>query len=191
MRRRVFILSLFVVASYYPHTVEAFEESRQAGMWNLKDPQVAVSKNIMGGEPGLEVQQIAEKGIFIEISGWLSAKDLTNASIKLSQITLSGSTLSGDLEASWQLHPHGLGMAIGKNRYYELPHTIVKGIKTVEHSMSGKYRFGKADVNSEATLFLLKNPTFVCLAFLVPEQAQKELILFFGDAKFNLTLPAS
>ncbi len=188
MNRNVVSLGLILATFIFLNQIESSAENGQAGPWDLKDLQTAVSKSIMGGEPGLEVQQTAEKGIYVEIWGWISARDLANASIKMSQITLSGSSKSGGMEVAWKVHPHGLGMVIGPNRFYELPHAIVKGMKTVEHDISGKYRFGKDDIASEATLILLKNPTYICLAFVVPEQVRKDLKLTFSDTKINLTL---
>ena len=64
--------------------------------WNLNEIQVTISKSILGGEPGFEVKRTAEKRIFIEVTGWVTAKNLEKASIKISQITLSGSSIKPD-----------------------------------------------------------------------------------------------
>jgi len=157
--------------------------------WNLNEIQVTISKSILGGEPGFEVKRTAEKRIFIEVTGWVTAKNLEKASIKIPQITLSGSSIKDNIKITWKVNPHGIGMVIGQNRYYELPDTIVKGRKTVEHKVSGKYSFGKSNKEDEAIFILLNNPTHICLAFIVPEKTENNLKLVFGDRDFILKLP--
>lgn len=160
----------------------------QKSMWSARELTGTLSERIkdVSGE-----SHKAEKGTILEVTGSFSASDLKKASLDLSSVVLTATSVADGKKTSVKAKLLGICLfRKPENRLYHLPKQLGQGTLT-EESDVGEFKWTREKEGAPLIFSLVKSPTQLCLAFEVPKDAKATYELRFGDLKAAVSIPAS
>ncbi len=165
-------------------TIQALSQDRSWRIENLESSVLTEIKSQVGNDT---VSRKAEKGSIVQIKGVFSPPTGT-ATLKLSEIKLSGKSSDSGVSTSWSFEPIGIGMTAANLCAYTFPDSIVKGKQVQSLTQGGELGIGREKEGDEVTLSVAQ-ATPLCLAFPVPATPQSEMRLQFAGSE--IVVPAA